>query len=192
MDPDRWLGRAPRCGGVGAVFLLRPEADLHRVRRLHAYELAFVEGRRRLPATLAKTGIVKVRHRSADGRHWRVEAADPAAIARWIDGRPEGLRGWAKVAVAAPRFDAPPRAVPIGRFQAAIELAQEMVNRGPGSRLGRIYEGREPELPVDLAARIGEARCFALVPGRLGDTVQLVEDLLATISRRPPAPAEPR
>jgi DNA polymerase III delta prime subunit len=192
IDPDRWLGPAAGCGEVGLVLLLRPEADLRRVRRLHVVELAFSEGRRRLPRSLAAAAGLRVRGRSPDGRHWRIEADDPASIGAWIEARPEGLRGWAKVTDTSPCFDGEPRAVSIGRFQAAIELAQEIVNRGPRSRLGAGYTGREAELPIDLASRLGKARCYALVPGRLEETVRLVERLFDAISPRPPGRAAPR
>jgi hypothetical protein len=177
VDPDRWFGPARNCRGVGTVLLLRPEADLRRVRQMHTYELSFVEGRSRLPASLTRVAGLKAKRRSADGRQWTLAADDTAAIGAWIDGRPVGLRGWAKVADTSPRFDGPPRAFRIGRFQAAIELAQEMVNRAPGSRLGVVYRGREAELAVDLAASLGNARCHALVPGRLDETLQLIRRL---------------
>ncbi|HEX6850879.1 MAG TPA: hypothetical protein VF139_05670 [Candidatus Polarisedimenticolaceae bacterium] len=192
IDPDRWLGPAVPCRGVGIVLLLRPDADLHRVRRLRTVELAFTEGRRRLPSALTNVTGVRTLRRSPDGRQWRIEANDPAAVGAWIETRPKGLRGWAKVADTSPDFDREPRVASIGRFQAAIELAQEMVNRGPGSRLGAVYDGREAELAVDLAARIRDARCYALVPGRLEETLRLIERLCGGISPRPPGRAAPR
>ena len=194
VDPERWLGRPARCRGIAVVVLLRPPEDLHRVRRLHAFDLVFARGRARLPASLLAIGRLRAAKRSPDGRRWRVEAEDAFPIRTWIEGRPDGLQAWAKGASAAPRFDGPPAAAPIRRFQAAIELVQEMVNRGPASRLAAEYAGREQEIPVDLAARLAEARCYALVPGRLEETVDLVERLFAgePISPRRPGRAGPR
>lgn len=194
VDPDRWFGPATRCRRVGLVVLLRAPEDLHRVRRLHAFDLAFLRGRRRLPAPLAALPDLRVTRRSRDGRHWRLEARDPAPIREWVESRPGELQAWAKAASHSPSFDGEPRVVPIGRFQAAIELSQEVVNRGPGTRLAAAYAGREAEIAVDLAATLSEARCYALVPGRLDATVRLVERLFGerSISPRPPGRAAPR
>jgi hypothetical protein len=153
---------------------------------MHGYRLTFADGAPGIRRELNALGVARVRRCSADGRQWSVEASHPARLLAWIDSRPVGLVAWAKTTSEPPRFDAPPKVARIGRFQAAIELAQEIVNRGRGSRLGAAYAGRESEIAVDLAVLLRGARCYGLVPGKLDATVALVDRLFAEAISPPP------
>ncbi len=79
-----------------------------------------------------------------------------------------------------PTFDAPPAVRELPRSEAALVLARELLNRRTQARfLRERYAGRLAPLLLDLAGALADARCYALVPGPLAETADLVQRLAA-------------
>ncbi len=82
-----------------------------------------------------------------------------------------------RCAPRAPDFEGPPSAAPVARREAAVHLAQEMLNRRGGSRLVAGRRGGVTELFLELAAALAGASCWRVRPGSLGETADLVQRL---------------
>jgi hypothetical protein len=70
------------------------------------------------------------------------------------------------------------------RREAALEILRHTLNRGYGAQLQRLY-GTHPHLKayVDILEALEAAACYRVLPGRLGETLDL---LLQTIDREDP------
>jgi hypothetical protein len=122
----------------------------------------------------------------ADDGSMRVEVEDAAAFRDWVETHPGAVLYLIKYPAQEAEFDARPDLRPISRFQAAVELAQEMQNRHAGSLLAREYAGREIECVLDLAEALGDAKTFALTPGDLTETLALLESMIEMETRGKP------
>ena len=95
-------------------------------------------------------------------------------LTRWLRDNHDIVVASIKLPDRPPDFSKRSRAVPIGPFQAALELAQEMLNRHQGSLLATEFEGRETHLVAEIAGLLDEARCIALWPGRPEEALELL------------------
>lgn len=175
VEPTLWPGVATEPSPISMVVLMRGDGDPQAVRRFPHYEIQVVQGSEESLGALAELpGVRRVeRH---DRAPWKVHVTvdDATALSGWLRDHREQLVSTVKNANATPDFDSAPSLQPIGRFQAALELAQEMHNRHEGSRLSEEFRGREGLLPASVAALLASARCYALRPGRLHETVELL------------------
>jgi hypothetical protein len=105
-----------------------------------------------------------------------IRIADSTALTEFLREHREDIVSILKCPGATPRFDGKPLVRSLGSFEASLELAQEMANRCPGSRLEDEFRGREAFLVAELAGALREARCYAIVPGRLEETIKLFEE----------------
>ena len=74
-----------------------------------------------------------------------------------------------------PDFSRPPAARPIKRREAALALARDMFNRGPGAFAAR--RGGLAGMVLALAGALAGASCWVVRPGPLGATADLIESL---------------
>jgi hypothetical protein len=180
VAPERWFEAETRERHCGWVVILRPASDRNGIRRFPYYRIRLRSGpdgdaaRARLPTSCR---VLDDGSRSQDGS-LRIEVEDAAAFRDWLDANPGAFLYLIKYPAQAAEFDATPVLRPISRFQAAVELAQEMQNRHAGSVLANEYAGREIECVLDLAEALGEARTFALTPGDLEETLDLLEAMI--------------
>ena len=75
-------------------------------------------------------------------------------------------------------FDAPPRAEPIARRQAAMYLVRELLNRRKRSRFLEGRDGGPAGLLLDVAGALADAACWRVEIGRFDETATLVETLV--------------
>ncbi len=179
VDPARWLGPPPAPAVPAAVALLRPSADADDVRRFDRLEIRFRAGREDLALDLAAVpGVAGVESRSDSPGGWIAAVDDPTSLDAWLRERRTEIAWLTKYTSEPPDFSREPEVRPLGTFQAALELAQEMQNRHPGSRLDSEFAGREALLVAEMAESLGSARCYAVVPGRLDATVAVLESMV--------------
>ncbi len=175
VRPGRWFEVQDRATQVRTVTILRPVADGAALRRFPFHAVRLRAGREGLADELASLpGIVGASISATDPSRSDLEVRDPSALETWLARHGDEVVYAVKFAAGAAAFDGTPRLTPISRFQAALELCQEMQNRHRHSRLDREYDGRAAELVADVAVALGAARCFALTPGRLEETIELV------------------
>jgi hypothetical protein len=176
VDPIAMFGPLAPPVPPSMLVVVRPPGIGSRARSLPLMHLRFAANH--LPPVATLRAIPGVEEAWADPE-------DPELLCvRFSDGKglDRHVRRHRKVIVLAlkrpssgPRFDRPPRMWPIGPFRAAIEMGQEMVNRGHGSRLEREFRGREAHLVMELAALLRHCRCYAMTPGHLGATLDMLE-----------------
>jgi hypothetical protein len=146
--------------------------------------LRFMEGcEPPVTALESLAGVEEVWREAPEVSTVAVRFSDPGPLDRFIQENRAGLVFAAKLPAGEARFEGEPRLQPIGTFQAALEMAQEMANRGRGSRLDDEYRGREPFLVADLASCLRHARCWAMSPGDLDTTLERLETLFDEVSR---------
>lgn len=176
VDAVAFAGRTAAPARPSVVVLMRPVGARSGLRNFPRIDLDFVPGAlppldrlRDLP------GVEEVRYHSSIPRRVVVHVSDAGSIDRFIRRRRRQIVQTRKRLEETPRFDRPPEIWPIGPFQAAIELMQEMANRGIGSRIEREFRGREGDLVAQLATLLGPGRCYAMTPGRLDRSLELIE-----------------
>jgi hypothetical protein len=182
VDPVALFGRIASPVSPAMLVVMRPAGTEPGARSLPLMHLRFAPGHRPPLGTLR--GIPGV----ADA--WADRSDQDLLCVRFTEG--SGLDHYVrlhrKVVVLAykrpaegPRFDQPPRIWPIGPFQAAIEAGQEMVNRGHGSLVEREFRGHEPDLVLELGGLLRGCRCYAMTPGRLDATLDLLQSRFAAV-----------
>ena len=177
VDPGRWFGEAPGACSISMVAILRPHTDGEGLRSFPYYEIRVTEGQEAILRDLeGLEGIRSVQESANDPAYVRVEASNTGPLIRWLRENHDSLVYGIKQASGPPEFDGEPRLEPLGPFQAALELCQEMLNRHEGSILADEFRQREVSLVTEVAERLGRAQCFALLPGRLEDTLQLLTE----------------
>ncbi len=180
VDPLAWLGPPPEPCPVSAVFLLRSRTASARLRRFRSLEIRFVDGMRPpIEGLRALRGVSDARKLPEANDIASLDVEDPRALERWLEENASLILSVRKVPEGPPDFEARPRLAPIGTFQAAIELGQEMLNRHEGSAIAREFGGREPLIAAEIAGLLEDSRCYALWTGRLDETLRLVEDAVA-------------
>lgn len=175
LPPGAWLPVASESVPLRTVAILRPRADGAGVRRFPLYDIRAAAGHEGLLEELEALDGVRGAE-PVDGAPGRVlvRVDRAGALADWLGRHRQVVVSAVKMAASAPGFDDPPALERIGTFQAALELGQEMLNRHPGSRLAEEFEGREAELVMELGEMLRAARCHALLPGRLEETLDLL------------------
>lgn len=170
-----WLPVAREPASIRTVAILRPRADGAGVRRFPLYDIRVATGHEGLLEQLEALDGVRSAE-PVDGAPGRVlvRVERAGALADWLGRHREAVVFAVKMASSVPGFDDRPELKRIGTFQAALELGQEMLNRHPGSRLAEEFEGREAELVMELGEMLRGARCHALLPGRLEETLDLL------------------
>jgi len=128
-------------------------------------------------AVEALAGVEEIWHEPPAASTLGVRFSDPGPLDRFIHENRADIVFAAKLPGGEARFEGEPQLQPIGTFQAALEMTQEMANRGRGSRLDEEYRGREPFLVADLASCLRHARCWAMSPGDLDATLARLETL---------------
>jgi hypothetical protein len=175
VDPGDFLGPLADPCPVAMVVVLRPPEEAESVRRFPFYEIRAVEGRESVLADLVSLdGIREVRPNPEDATEVRVEVEHAGNLIRWLQEHQDFLVYGIKEASGRPDFSGKPDLRRIGPFQAGLELCQEMLNRHEGSRLADEFRGRETHLVTEVAEVLKGAACWALVPGRLEDSLQLL------------------
>ncbi len=175
LPPGGWLRVASEPAPIRTVAILRPREDGAGVRRFPLYDIRVAAGHESLLEELeALDGVRSAEPVEGSPGRVRVRVDRAGALAGWLGRHREVVVSAIKMAASVPGFDDPPELERIGTFQAAIELGQEMLNRHPGSRLAGEFEGREAELVMELGEMLRGARCHALVPGRLEQTLDLL------------------
>lgn len=175
VDSARWPGAAKSPAIVGMTVILRPASDGAGVRRFPRYE---IRARRERHAVLDElrgipgiSGPPEITDRGATAI---VQVDEVGPLLGWLRKHRADLVYAVKHTSEPPQFDGPPRLEPISRFQAAIELGQEMQNRHDDSRVGREFADREVLMVVEIANLLRDARCLALTPGRLDEAVDAI------------------
>lgn len=181
VDPVEFLGPTPGPSRPVMVVIVRPQAAAEGPRRFSVFDLRFLDPDADHVDELAGLGGVSEVHR-LDGCPWdvRVVADDADALRRWLIASSDGIVCATKSPKNAPDFSREPLLAPIGPFEAAIELCQEMMNRSEGSALAREFPQGEGQLLCELAGLLAGARCFALSAGRLDRTLELIEGAFAS------------
>jgi hypothetical protein len=173
--------RAPEAdpSRVAAVVLLRSEGDGVSVRRFRSHEIWLLEGHEGAADEIRELpGVRRVLAETGSPELVRVDAEDTAPLARWLREHQDIVVAAIKLPDRAPDFSKRSRAVPVGPFQASLELGQEMLNRHEGSVLAKEFRGRETHLVAEIAGLLEEARCVALWPGRPAETLELLGSVL--------------
>jgi len=155
---------------------LRPHEDGTELRRFPRCEVVTLRGEESRLVEL--TDLAGVRDVVIDPNRPFVASVtvdDARALIGWLERNERFLVSAVKFASALPNFSGEPSLEPIGTFQAAIELTQELLNRHPGSRLAQEYAGHESGQVADVARMLRGASCFALCPGRLETTLDTLE-----------------
>ncbi len=173
--------RAPDTGPfrIAAVVLLRSEGDGVAVRRFRSHEVWLHEGHESAADEIRRLrGVRRVLAETGSPEVIRVDAEEAAPLARWLRDHQDVVVASIKIPDRPPDFSKRSRAIPIGPFQAALELAQEMLNRHQGSRLAAEFDGRETHLVAEIAGLLEEARCAALWPGRPEESIELLRSIV--------------
>jgi hypothetical protein len=175
VDPSVWSGPVADDCRILLAVLMRAPVELASMRRFPFLEVRVVRGRRETLDELASFyGTESVLPSESDPWLVRVEVGDARAIAEWLRQRKTEIVWAVKMPAGPPVFDGPPEIHPMGQFQAGLELCQEMMNRHDGSALAREFAGRETDLVAEVAAVCRNAEIYALAPGRLEETVDLL------------------
>jgi hypothetical protein len=175
VDPGVWSGPVSDDCRISLVVLMRAPSEIASTRRFPFLEVRVVRGRREaLDDLVSAGGADAVRPSESDPWLVRVEVGDAAAIAEWLRRRKTEIVWAVKMPAGPPVFDGQPEINPMGQFQAGLELCQEMMNRHDGSVLAREFAGRETELVAEVAAVCRNAKIYALAPGRLEETVDVL------------------
>lgn len=185
VDSARWPGAARSPAIIGMAVILRPEADGAGVRQFPRYEVRARRERREILEELRTVaGVTGEPQYSDHGTTAHVLVNEVGPLLQWLRKRRADLVYAVKHTAEPPRFDGRPRLEPISRFQAAIELGQEMQNRHDDSRVGREFADREVLLVVEIANLLRDARCLALTPGRLDESVDAIVAAFEETTRR--------
>ncbi len=176
VDPLALFGKRPAPAAPSVVVVVRPTGPRTGLRRLPVVDLRFAKHAGPPPDSLRSlAGVEDVRTHTRIPGVVRVRYSEAHELGRFLERHRRRIVVARKRPVNGPRFDRSPAIWSIGPFQAAVELAQEMTNRGYGSRIEREFRGREGELVLAIASLIGRSRCYAMTPGRLKETLALLE-----------------
>ena len=179
VDPEALRAPEAEPSRVAAVVLLRSEGDGVSIRRFRSHEVFLLEGHESAAEELrGLPGVRRALAETASPGRVRVDVEDAAPLTRWLREHQEIVVAAIKLPDRAPDFSKRSRAVPVGPFQAGMELAQEMLNRQDGGRLAEEFQGRETHLVAEIAGLLEEARCLALWPGRPEETLRLLSGIL--------------
>ncbi|MBZ5638227.1 MAG: hypothetical protein LAO51_05650 [Acidobacteriia bacterium] len=181
-DGDRWAvapGTLRPPGGaparVAGVILLRSEGEGISIRRFRSHEIWLLEGHEHAVDEIrGLPGVRRVLVETSSPEVLRVDTEDSAHLALWLRERRDDVVAAIKLPERPPDFSGRSKVVPVGPFQAALELAQEMLNRQDGSALEREFRGRETHLVAEIAGLLEEARCLALWPGRPEEALEFL------------------
>lgn len=178
VDAEVFLGARGEPAAPATVVIFRLPEDAATIRRFPVLQVRFVTGRRPAAAELAAIpGVARVEEDETLPEGLMLYVADPIEVDDWLAGRQADLAYVNKLPGGTPEFDREPEARPISTLQAVIELAQEMLNRAPGSRIGSEFAGRETHMVMELSGLFALARCHSMVPGRLDATLDRLEAL---------------
>lgn len=175
VDPAAWLTPAGDAASVAVVAILRASGDRERTRRFPKVRIETTTGAEsRLDELRALDGVTRVDLVPESPGAAVVTADRAGALDAWLRRNAESVLIAVKLASGAPSFGGVPSLRPIGTFQAALELCQEMVNRHPASRLDDEFRGREADLVTETARLLAGARCYALETGELEGSIELL------------------
>jgi hypothetical protein len=176
IRPGEILPLFPTPAGLRVAVILRSPEDAGGFRRFPLYEIRLAQDAEPLLRELpGLDGIDGFELPDEDPLLVRLRVKRAAALVAWLAEHRDEVVSATKLPGSAPVFEGPPRLEPVGPFQAAVELGQEMLNRHPGSRIAEEFSGREAELVLELGEMLRKARCYALLPGRLEQTLDLLE-----------------
>lgn len=160
--------------------VMRPTGTGAGVRAFRWFTCRVREGRDDALADLRSVpGAGRVLEHPADPWALSIEIPETAAIEAWLGAHDQDVVLAVKHTGGAPDFEGTPSADPIGPFQAGLEISQEMLNRHTGSRVATEFDGRETHLVADVAGLIRDVDCYALSPGVLDETLDLLEAAFA-------------
>jgi hypothetical protein len=175
VDPGPWLGPPPEPVHVGTLAILRPRVDGAGVRRFPGYEILVMEGAEAVLGGIEQLdGVSSVEIDAEDPCLARVVVSESDGLVGWLREHQDHLVSAIKLVSDGPDFGGEARMESIGRFQAALELCQEMMNRHEGSKLSDEFRNKETLLVTEVAGLLKEARCFSVVPGKLERMVELL------------------
>jgi hypothetical protein len=181
VDPVALFGRLAPPMPPSMLVVVRPPGKGASARRLPLMHLRFLAHRKPpLESLRAIAGVEDAWVDRSDPELFCVLFFEGGGLDRYIRRNRKSIILAMKRPPVGPRFDRPPRMWPIGPFQAALELGQEMVNRGHGSRIEREFRGREAHLVMELATLLRRCRCFAMTTGRLDPTLDMLQRRFAT------------
>jgi hypothetical protein len=178
VDPIRLFGRPAGPASPAMIVSVRPRGDGASVRRFPIIRIRFIEGRE--PATAALENLDGVDQAKRDPADPTIVAAHFSrhdALEHFLESHRDDIVFATKVISNNALFEGEPEFSPLGTLQAATEMAQEMGNRGPGSRLHAEFEGNPAHLVLDLASHLRAARCWGMTPGTLPATLDRLESL---------------
>lgn len=111
---------------------------------------------------------------------WRVRTGAAGPLATWIRERDPAIIAAVESDLDRPDFEASPSLRRIGPFETAVELCRGLLNRRPGSELDREFRGREGFLVAEVAASLRGVALAQMTPGRIEETVALLDRLVET------------
>ena len=176
VSPDAWIEPSQEPCPAGMVVVIRPLEDGGGMRRFPFLDLRVIHDARHLLEEILKIeGVVSVQPDEEDSCHVIVQLEDSMSLRRWLELHQGSIVHAIKLPSGKASFDQEPKIEKMSVFQTAIELCQEMQNRHDGSLLAEEFQDNELTLVSELAAAIRHARCYALSPGRLDATLELLE-----------------
>lgn len=176
--------RTEESAAMAVLAVMRPTGTGPGVRAFRWFTCRVREGCQDTLASLrALPGNGRILKMPTDAWAVTLEIADTAEIEAWIEAHADDVVLAVKHTGGAPDFAGAPAADRIGSFQAGLEISQEMLNRHPGSRVAEEFEGRETHLVADVAALLRGVECYALSPGVLEDTLDLLEAAFTRAAR---------
>jgi hypothetical protein len=176
VSPDAWIEPAQEPCPASMVVVIRPLEDGGGMRRFPFLDLRVIHEARHLLAELdGIEGVLSVKPDDEDDCHVILELDESISLRRWLELHQGSIVHAIKLPSGRASFDQEPKIEKMSVFQTAIELCQEMQNRHDGSLLAEEFQDNELKLVSELASTIRHARCYALSPGRLDATLELLE-----------------
>lgn len=179
VDPARWPGIAACPCALAEVVVLQP-SRAPAERAPEEYDLQVIGREAAVLTDLGRRpGVREMRLHPGDPGRALVTVETPDVLAAWMRDHADAVVSASVRPPSRPGFDGPPELRPLRRSEAAIELCRQMLNRHEDSALGQEFRGSEAHLVAELASLLARSRCWSLIPGELGSTVDMLAGTFA-------------
>ena len=184
VDPPRDTPVGPLEFPLSAVVILGTHGELEEPSRQSRARLWFDAPPDRVLPGLADWSFRVVSSPSSDGLWWHVDVECPRireAIHRWRREKPGIAPGPLRVQfedLDPPDFSAPPALVDMGPGAGVMELSRRLSSAQRSRLVDGEFAGDSTRFVMEIAASVEGCRFFRMEPGRLDDSLLLLEGVV--------------